>query len=93
MKDKQILQWLESKLNGAHWQFVNLPKLVKLLRDLVKQDGSDSKYDTECWVKCLRDPGWRGTPLVNEQLANHLELLERKLEAALARAGGMGHDH
>lgn len=31
-----VLDWLEGKLNGAHVQWVSLPKLVKELRNMLK---------------------------------------------------------
>jgi len=35
MTDRQVLEWLESKRNGAHSQLVSLPQLVRELRALV----------------------------------------------------------
>jgi len=36
MSDKQILAWLKAQSNGAHWQPVNLTRLIKELEALIK---------------------------------------------------------
>ena len=38
MTDKQILAWLKSKRNGAYWQIVNLPRLIRELEALMEAD-------------------------------------------------------
>ena len=35
MTDKQILAWLKAQRNGAHTQWVSLPRLVKELSALI----------------------------------------------------------
>ena len=42
-----------------------------------------TEYDTDYWLKCLRDPGWVGTPLVNKQMADHFEAKLKQANAVV----------
>ncbi len=70
MTDKQIFTWLQSKRNGAHIQWVSLPKLIRELDALIFADYENTHLTIS---KDRRNWEWAQTKI--QHLRNQLDVM------------------